>query len=661
MRKEKIAKYITGIVLAVAMVVTTYTMAKAAGKVSVTADKETAAVGDTLTLSIKVEGTDGDAEKPEVSVNFDANRLSFSACSTEYGGGGGGLVTLDSSAEVAFSILSGGQADVEVTAVFNGDGANAQTVTATVMVDGEDTAALSENAGDNSGTGIEAGTIETSTGKLVSSVFADEFMPVGFYKTTVSYEEQMVEAAQFDMGGIVLLYVTDPDGNNGNFNVYDQATGELSDFLQISGIENRFIIALKAGADVTVPEGFTKATLQWNAQSLEAYSYTGEMPADSTVSASDFFLLYAVSSEGNKGWYIYDQNEGTYQRFISGLYASKPASTDDLLSQITAPVSGDGEEGGINVLLIIVIALGVLLLGLIITVIVMAVKLHEYNSYDYIDEDENEEDDTVEYNVKASSMNNISKKGTEPTANDFVQRLAAENDAMPEEMPKTKNIYEQYRDEDNADDLNKIDQSKQSAYERDELVDEDAIFSPREMKREARNYEDDEYPEKLSRADKKARKAEEKARKKEEKRLKKEYGEFGPVDWQSWQDAVDGGEKTAAHASRNAGVDDGAVRRMSTTGDNQGQELEEFVIRNPKSAKKVNRPDEEAAIREERQRQLENEIYEEQTEPKDNPMEMIKNIPANDNGAPVQAKPVQQFDLDDDFEFEFLSLDDDEE
>lgn len=659
MRKEKIAKYITGIALAVAMVVAPYGITKADGKVSVTADKETAAVGDTLTLSIKVEGTDGDAEKPEVSVNFDANRLSFSACSTEYGGGGGGLVTLDSSAEVAFSILSGGQADVEVTAVFNGDGANAQTVTATVMVDGEDTAALSENVGDNAGTGIEAGTIATSSGKLVSSVFADEFMPVGFYKTTVSYEEQMVEAAQFDMGGIVLLYVTDPDGNNGNFNVYDQTTGELSDFLQISGIENRFIIALKAGEDVTVPEGFTKATLQWNAQSLEAYSYTGEMPADSTVSASDFFLLYAVSSEGNKGWYIYDQNEGTYQRFISGLYASKPASTDDLLSQITAPVSGDGEEGGINVLLIIVIALGVLLLGLIITVIVMAVKLHEYNSYDYIDEDE---DDDTEYNVKASSMNNVSKKGIEPAANDFAQRLAVEKDSMPEEMPKTKNIYEQYRDEDNADDLNKTVQSKQSAYERDELVDEDALFSPREMKREtARNYEDDEYPEKLSRADKKAMKAEEKARKKEEKRLKKEFGEFGPVDWQSWQDAVDGGEKTAAHASRNAGVGEGAVRRMSTTGDNQGQELEEFVIRNPKSAKKVNRPDEEAAIREERQRQIENEIYEEQTEPKDNPMEMIKNIPANDNGAPVQAKPVQQFDLDDDFEFEFLSLDDDEE
>ena len=53
--------------------------------------------------------------------------------------------------------------------------------------------------------------------------------------------------------------------------------------------------------------------------------------------------------------------------------------------------------------------------------------------------------------------------------------------------------------------------------------------------------------------------------------------------------------------------------------------------------------------------------YEEYQPPKDNPMEMMRGIPANDNKAPVQAKPVQQFDFDDDFEFEFLDLDEDDE
>ena len=342
-----------------------------AGTVTATGDKETAAVGDTYTVNIVIDGAEGAAVAPDVSVHYDVNRLEFVSCTGEYGGGGGGLVTINSSnADLTFNILSGGQADVDVFATFDGD-SEPQIVTATVMVDGEDTAKINENAREDTGTGIEAGTVATADGKYVSSVFADEFMPVGFSKTTVTYEEQMVEAAQFDMGGIVLLYVTDADGNNGNFDMYDQTTGELSDFLQISGIENRFIIALKAGPDVSVPDGFTKATLNWNSQTLEAYAYTGEAGEAASgeavsggvapVDINDFFLIYAISSEGNKGWYMYDQNEGTYQRYVQNLHSGGKGnisgSGESLISQITSS-STDSEEGGVNVMLIIVIEIG---------------------------------------------------------------------------------------------------------------------------------------------------------------------------------------------------------------------------------------------------------------------------------------------------------------
>ena len=175
----------------------------------------------------------------------------------------------------------------------------------------------------------------------------------------------------------------------------------------------------------------------------------------------------------------------------------------------------------------------------------------------------------------------------------------------------------------------------QNRYERD---DDFELFSPRDRS----EYDDDEDDEeddyrRLSRAEKKALKAEKKARKKEEKRLKKEYGEYGPVDWESWQNGIEGGEKTAAahmnkvmgvdedtHMNKVAGVDEGAVRR--------------------ETPKRPVQPE-----------------YEEYQPPKDNPMEMMRGIPANDNKAPVQAKPVQQFDFDDDFEFEFLDLDEDDD
>ena len=660
-----------------------------AGTVTATGDKETAAVGDTYTVNIVIDGAEGAAVAPDVSVHYDVNRLEFVSCTGEYGGGGGGLVTINSSnADLTFNILSGGQADVDVFATFDGD-SEPQIVTATVMVDGEDTAKINENAREDTGTGIEAGTVATADGKYVSSVFADEFMPVGFSKTTVTYEEQMVEAAQFDMGGIVLLYVTDADGNNGNFDMYDQTTGELSDFLQISGIENRFIIALKAGPDVSVPDGFTKATLNWNSQTLEAYAYTGEAGEAASgeavsggvtpVDINDFFLIYAISSEGNKGWYMYDQNEGTYQRYLQNLHAGGKGnisgSGENLISKITSP-GADSEEGGVNVMLIIVIACAVLLVALIITVIIMAVKLHEFNSYEYIDEEDYEDEDSYE----APATHVVSAYGrakvSEEEPDDYLTKLAkaseelsresheeekeeeintqsskkSDNIEIEEETHESESIENSARSEipegfvvrNKAGRIPKEELDMQNRYERD---DEYELFSPRDRN----EYDDDEDDEeddfrRLSRAEKKALKAEKKARKKEEKRLKKEYGEYGPVDWESWQNGIERGEKTAAaHINKVAGVDEGAVRREAPIKVSR-VERDEMPPSKNLAPKRPVQPE-----------------YEEYQPPKDNPMEMMRGIPANDNKAPVQAKPVQQFDFDDDFEFEFLDLDEDDE
>ena len=660
-----------------------------AGTVTATGDKETAAVGDTYTVNIVIDGAEGAAVAPDVSVHYDVNRLEFVSCTGEYGGGGGGLVTINSSnADLTFNILSGGQADVDVFATFDGD-SEPQIVTATVMVDGEDTAKINENAREDTGTGIEAGTVATADGKYVSSVFADEFMPVGFSKTTVTYEEQMVEAAQFDMGGIVLLYVTDADGNNGNFDMYDQTTGELSDFLQISGIENRFIIALKAGPDVSVPDGFTKATLNWNSQTLEAYAYTGEAGEAASgeavsggvapVDINDFFLIYAISSEGNKGWYMYDQNEGTYQRYVQNLHAGGKGnisgSGENLISKITSP-GADSEEGGVNVMLIIVIACAVLLVALIITVIIMAVKLHEFNSYEYIDEDDYEGEDSYE----APATHVVSAYGrakvSEEEPDDYLTRLAKASEELSRESHEEEKEEEINTQSSNKSDNIEIEEEEthesesvessarseipegfvvrnkagripkeeldmQNRYERD---DEYELFSPRDRN----EYDDDEDDEddfrRLSRAEKKALKAEKKARKKEEKRLKKEYGEYGPVDWESWQNGIERGEKTAAaHMNKVVGVDEGAVRREAPIKVSK-VEREEMPPSKNLAPKRPVQPE-----------------YEEYQPPKDNPMEMMRGIPANDNKAPVQAKPVQQFDFDDDFEFEFLDLDEDDE
>ena len=527
---------ITGmIVLAVLLCILSGNRVLAAGNVTISADKETAAVGDVITVTVKAENPADAADAPQISVEYDANRLSFMECDKEYGGGGGGLVTLaDTEADISFSVLSGGTAEVKVSAVLDGDGADVPTASVQIAVDGEDTAAQAGGAGQTE-TGVEAGTIMSADGtKVVSTVFADEFMPALFHKTTVTYEEQMVEAAQFDMGDIILLYVTDTSGNNGTFNIYDKDTGTLSDFRKIDGIENRFIIVLPTDETAAVPAGFTKATLQWNSQTLEAYMITStDGAADSEedaavsaddVSSADFFLLYAISSEGNKGWYLYDQAEGTYQRFLQVIRTTVD-DKGNVLSSPTEPAdtgSGGYKEQSNRRLLIICILAAVMLI-MFIVMLNMFLKLRDYQSYEYIDEedegdyeeeeDENEEEDK---DIKTSRL-----KASE------LARMQLNEPESDEDLE----MIDDYEDED-----------------------EDSLFTPRRRERK-------------SKKEKKSRKN------------KQEIEEPQAIDWSEFEHTIKDSTEDERRPRGNRAED---LPPMYRQGDQPPAELPESAVETPK-------------------------------------------------------------------------------
>lgn len=623
-RFGKISLFITCVIAGISLATTNV---NAANSVNISADKTEMAVGDNVVITVSASGGDDAAVAPEISVTYDPNRLSFVDCNVSYGGGSGGLISLtEKDANITFNTVSGGNATVSVNAVFDGDGANAASSDVTLSVEGEDTASqMGEEA--MAGTGIEAGSVTSADGtKLVSSVFADEMMPAGFYKTTVSYEEQMVEAAQFDMGNIVLLYVTDPDGSNGNFDIYNQETGELSDFLQIAGIENRFIIALKAPETVEPPKNFTKATLQWNSQVLEAYAYSGTVD-DATVNINEFFILYAVSSEGNTGWYMYDQNEGTYQRYVPGLHGGKNVEeTGGILSAITSSSSEDTESGGLDVKLIIIGVLAVIAIIFVVLFIITLIKLKDYESYDYIDEDEELEATQIELGNQPSFVRNqptedlpvVDDKEIERADTEFKVRKVKASDIAERELGM--------RTPDDMDDMDEIDD-----------LEDDSFFSPRK---------------KASKEDKKLAKAEAKAAKKAAKKMKKEYGENGYVDWESFGETMKQNDSRMPDAVPNPHyveeIEEAPVRENVPV----RQPADQKAVVTPVKKVKEQAPPAQKPVK----RQPVN--YDDIPE-KENPMEAIKNLPANDYNRPVQPKPVQQYDLDDDFEFEFLKLDDD--
>ena len=611
---------------------------------NVSADKENCEIGDTVTVTVDATALEGTAPA-DIQVEFNANRLSFVNCSAEYGGGGGGLITFkESNATVEFTTLSGGTADVKVTATAE-DAAEPETASVSVAVAGEDTAAALDAAAGGD-LGVSPGTIDLSDGRVIQTVFAEEFKPILFHKETTDYNGQMVECAKFDMGDMTLLYTTDASGADGKFMIYNRSTGNLDEFRMLQGIENRFIIVL-ADCEGEIPAGYTTAVLDWNGQTLTAFMEesvaAGSATAINGVDPADFFLVYAMSSEGNKGWYRYDKNEGTYQRFVPS--QAGPATEGELQEEADETDSEGLLDDYIphniqSILLIVFVALALILL---ITVIILAVKLHEYaedldaiyeGGYyedDEEDEDEDDEDDEEE--------DRHVRRGGAVTAASLVGRSMSEEDEQDEEDED---------DEDDEDDDSEEDEEDVEDEEPDDEEDEDDEDGDEEEDDEEED-DDDLYERPLTRRERKELERERKEREREEKwRLKEEkkaakrrargYEEATPMDWSSFEKEREQEKEPGKESEQREKL----PPRKKVVRDEETHETEQ-----PR------------ALREEEQRERQRRLFEQQQR-----IEEQRRI-ENERLEAERIKQQQQFidsrneepDLDEDFQFEFLNLD----
>ena len=645
MKMKDYAKILCGaFALAITLVLTNVPVY--AEGLGVSADKESCEVGDRVTVTIDAEKV-GDGTTPaDIQVEFDARRLNFENCSTEYGGGGGGLVTFkDKSATVEFTTLSGGSAEVKVTAVAD-DGAGPESASVTIQVNGEDTAALAMD-GEGMNTGVAEGSVDIGDGRMIQAVFADEFMPTLFHKETADYNGQTVESAKFDMGDITLVYTTDSTGADGRFMMLRGT--ELSDFRMIQGIENRFIIVL-ADCEGEIPAGYTKAVLDWNGQTLTAFMEesvaAGTATAEGGVNPADFFLVYAMSSEGNKGWYRYDKNEGTYQRFIN----------DPLSGEADADGEGDGSDTDVdgildeyiphNIQSILVIALAPFALILLIAVIILAIKLRDYsdeldafydNYYgDEEDEDEDDEEDGDEEEERPARRGGV-------TAASLVGRSMA--DQEDEEDEEEDGDEEDEEDDDDAGD------------EEDDEEDEDEDEDDDEE-------EDDRYERPLTRRERRELAREEKWRIKEEKKAAKlrakGYEEATPMDWSEFGKERDEDVKIAP--PRKSKPPKYMTESLNVENDEESDMMEEEEKKAPlPPRKKVVREEDirpSHLAHEEDARQRQRRLFEQQQrieEQRRIEKEMAE-VKARSEQQQFIASKTDDLDLDEDFQFEFLDL-----
>lgn len=170
---------------------------------------------------------------------------------------------------------------------------------------------------------VSSGIVVNEVAYNISEDFTEDEIPEDFSTTTINYQGIDYKGVAFDKGNVVMLYLVPEEGEEeGKFFVYDSNRGSLYSYVRISYGE-RYLIALLPPQETVIPATYAEAQLDLEETGvITAYQ---EVTEEETI--SEFFLFYAINSDGTEGWYQYDSLEGTFQR-LNGELEAEEEETD---------------------------------------------------------------------------------------------------------------------------------------------------------------------------------------------------------------------------------------------------------------------------------------------------------------------------------------------
>lgn len=310
----------------------------------------------------------------EATLTYDSSKLRFVSGDSATGGdgtvtisGNGGSAT-EASFTLTFQALAEGTTNIQVSQSSGTDatgvalditnGSSAVTIGPgdPSLITEEDGASSTESSGN--GPQVEVNGVQYT----ITGGFSEALIPTGFTKGETQYEGTSCEVVTQEAGGQTAFYLTAADSGESDFFLYDSENGTFSPFEQVELSQDRYIVLLQDDGSVSLPSAYQETTLTLNGK---------EFPAWQNTDNADYYVVYALNADGQKGLYQYDTVDGTYQRYVENTAASSEeesgSSAGGLWGRILDFIS--------NFLDIIVIIAAVVFLILLIVLIVTAVKL----------------------------------------------------------------------------------------------------------------------------------------------------------------------------------------------------------------------------------------------------------------------------------------------
>ena len=218
----------------------------------------------------------------------------------------------------------------------------------------------------------------------IAEKFPETEIPEGFRPATITYGEKEISAAQMKNNADTVLVWLENTADSADKGMYllDRERGEAVPFICIAGKEDSFVVLTDvpeaeertvADPPIIIPRG------TFGNGSIMAYQLTQEDEhVSNDVTATDFYYVYGISSEGERGWYVYDSAGDTLQRsMINMKYNTAQADTGS--SQDATEDTSVFETDSMTRMLIA--GAGVIALLLLILLIAVSVRYRRLRRY----------------------------------------------------------------------------------------------------------------------------------------------------------------------------------------------------------------------------------------------------------------------------------------
>lgn len=331
-------------------------------------------VGAEVEVTAKLSSS-SNLQSLDATLTYDSSMLRF--ISGDSASGGDGTITLSGSGSgtsmdfvLKFQALEEGTAKVEISQASGTDASgSALQITkgssAVTIGPGDPSLITSEEEGDTAPVGEGPQVDVDGTQYVITNDFSDAVIPNGFERGEMTFESTNCQVVTQAASGESAMYLTPTTGGEADFFLYNSDEGTFAPFEEVEIAADRYLVMLRNDGSVKLPNQYQETTLTLNGKEFTAWQDTTN---------AEYYIVYALNTDGQKALYQYDTVDKTYQRFIQQAVQTeteKKSSPKGIWGKILQFIE--------DFLDIAVIIGAIILLLLLIVLIVVGVKLRHRN------------------------------------------------------------------------------------------------------------------------------------------------------------------------------------------------------------------------------------------------------------------------------------------